>query len=69
MHKDNKVVKSKEVFTIKAFKTLLDNLKEIEVSKDEKYNKHYCELGFFENYYGALTKERFKTNEPVSEEN
>lgn len=58
LHRETNAVKgkkgNKEPYLIKSYKSLLENLKELELSKSEKYNKDYCELGFFETYYGAL---------------
>lgn len=73
MHRESRAVKgekgNKEPYLIKSYKSFLDNLKELEESKKEKYNKDYCELGFFETYYGALMLDYQNSNETTTKEN
>lgn len=42
-----------------AFLSLVDSIKDFGT---EKYNKHYCSLGFFESYFAPVKKEATNTN-------
>jgi hypothetical protein len=43
----------------KAFLSLVETIKNF---NNEKYNKHFCSLGFFESYYASLKKENNTDN-------
>jgi len=49
----------KHISEKKAFLNLVDIISQF---KDEKYNKHYCSLGFFESYFSSLKKENNSDN-------